>query len=227
MTNFTIVLSESEKKSRSFISKDGNRRALRSDELDEAFIAQAKYILVTEMDENTVAACKIARKNGVKVVVDADIYECRTIEHIELIDIFIASEFFYQDMYKKGTYQENCAEICRMGPEISIITLGARGCVGFFRGEYLELPAFTDIHVVDTTGAGDVFHGAFIYGLLQNWDGHRIAKFASAVSAIKCTRLGGRAGIPDVLTVERFINTGVIDENNLEKRSQMYRRGML
>ena len=50
--------------------------------------------------------------------------------------------------------------------------------------------------VVDTTGAGDVFHGAFLYGLLQGWEAGDILRFANAVSALKCTRLGGRTGIP-------------------------------
>jgi sugar/nucleoside kinase (ribokinase family) len=48
---------------------------------------------------------------------------------------------------------------------------------------------------VDTTGAGDVFHGGFIYGLLQNWPLHRIMAFANAAAALNCTQLGARAGI--------------------------------
>jgi sugar/nucleoside kinase (ribokinase family) len=56
--------------------------------------------------------------------------------------------------------------------------------------------------VVDTTGCGDVFHGAYIVGLLQGWDLRRVALFSTAVSALKAGKLGGRAGIP---TFERTL----------------------
>ena len=52
------------------------------------------------------------------------------------------------------------------------------------------------MNAVDTTGAGDVFHGGFIYGLLQNWEVEEILRFANAVAALKCQDLGGRKGIP-------------------------------
>jgi len=61
------------------------------------------------------------------------------------------------------------------------------------------------VKVVDTTGAGDVFHGAFIYGLLKKWSLKRIARFANACAAMKCRKLGGRAGIPALREVESFM----------------------
>ena len=224
-TNFAIVLSE--KNCRSFLSRDGNRRELQPEELDAQYIAQAKYLLVTEMDAASVAACQIAHENGVKVVIDADIFDQRTVYHLDLIDEFIASQIFYEEMFQEGSICENCRKICGMGPEIAIITLGDKGCAGIFRGEYIQAPSFDSIQVVDTTGAGDVFHGAFIYGLLQNWSGTVIARFANAVAAIKCTRLGGRAGIPNLETVEKHLATGVIEQGFLEKRAEMYREGLV
>ena len=60
--------------------------------------------------------------------------------------------------------------------------------------------------MIDTTGAGDVFHGAYIYGLYKNWELPKILKFASATAALKCRGLGGRV-IPDLSEVENLINT--------------------
>ena len=80
---------------------------------------------------------------------------------------------------------------------------------------HLSEPAF-DVPVVDTTGAGDVFHGAFIYGLLQGWDARRCAEWGNAVSAIKITRLGGRAGIPDLRTVNKFLSSGAVSYTHLD-----------
>lgn len=57
--------------------------------------------------------------------------------------------------------------------------------------------------VVDTTIAGDVFHGAFIYGLLKGWNLEKIGEFSDAVSAIKCTKLGGKTRIPTLKEVNK------------------------
>jgi sulfofructose kinase len=73
-------------------------------------------------------------------------------------------------------------------------------------GEFFHQPAFR-VRVVDTTGCGDVFHGAFLYGVLRGWDLRRVARFASAVAALKCRKLGGRAGIPRLGEVEEFLAT--------------------
>ncbi len=61
------------------------------------------------------------------------------------------------------------------------------------------------VRTVDTTGAGDVFHGGYIYGLLQGWDIKDTVIFASALAAIKCTKIGGRAGIPQLSEVIEFL----------------------
>jgi sugar/nucleoside kinase (ribokinase family) len=72
-------------------------------------------------------------------------------------------------------------------------------------GEILYVKAFkTD--VVDTTGAGDVFHAGFIYGLLQHWDIRKILLFANAAAALKCRELGGRKGIPTLEEVQSLLN---------------------
>ena len=61
------------------------------------------------------------------------------------------------------------------------------------------------VPIVDTTGCGDVFHGGFIYGLLKNWPVEVSSEFASAVAAIKCEKLGGRAGCPSFEEARNFL----------------------
>jgi len=61
------------------------------------------------------------------------------------------------------------------------------------------------VDVVDTTGAGDVFHGGYIYGLLQGWDIKKVVRFASAFAALKCRKPGGRSGIPSLTEVDAFL----------------------
>ena len=96
----------------------------------------------------------------------------------------------------------------------------------FFRMDpFFDAPAFR-VDVVDTVGAGDVFHGAFVAGLLQGWSVKDICRFASAVSAIKITRQGGRAGIPDMKTVQHFLETGEIDYKEIDERVKFYGRSL-
>lgn len=79
---------------------------------------------------------------------------------------------------------------------------------------------------MDIIGVGDVFHGAFIYGMHKGFEPAFVVKFASAVSAIKCTRQGGRAGIPDAENVMRFIETGEIDYTKIDERVKLYEKGL-
>ncbi len=90
------------------------------------------------------------------------------------------------------------------GPEAAVVTLGERGCAALTGSGLLEVPGF-EVDAVDTTGAGDVFHGAFIFGVLEGWDIERICIFSNAVAALKCRRLGGRAGIPNLQEALNFL----------------------
>ena len=97
-----------------------------------------------------------------------------------------------------------------LGPRIFVETVGEEGSYTITREEQFHTPAFP-VDVVDTTGAGDVFHGAYIVGMLHGWDLRQIAQFSTAVSALKCTRLGGRAGIPDLASTLHFLQERHID----------------
>jgi len=83
------------------------------------------------------------------------------------------------------------------GPEFVCITAGPEGCHYLDGASAAHQPAFP-VEVVDTTGAGDVFHGAFGYALACRWPIPRCVEFASAVAALSCRALGGRAGIPNL-----------------------------
>ena len=85
------------------------------------------------------------------------------------------------------------------------------------------LPSF-DVVVQDTVGAGDVFHGAYVVGLLRGYSAKEAARLATAVSCIKCTRIGGRAGIPDWDTVQKYLKTGEIDYTEIDERVAFYGR---
>jgi sulfofructose kinase len=102
--------------------------------------------------------------------------------------------------------------LAEFGARMVVVTLGAEGTLYMVDGEVYNLPAF-EVQIVDTTGAGDVFHGAFAYGLARGWQPHQLVMFSSAVAALKCTQLGGRTGIPDLKQVQRFLAERMPQEN--------------
>ena len=97
-----------------------------------------------------------------------------------------------------------CRKLISLGPEVAGVTVGEEGSVFVGRGEVVVRKAFR-IQAVDTTGAGDVFHGAFSFAIVQGWDLAKAVEFSSAVAALKCRKLGGRSGIPTLPEVEAFL----------------------
>jgi sulfofructose kinase len=89
-----------------------------------------------------------------------------------------------------------------------VITLGREGLVWRSSSGKGRVPAFR-VASTDSTGAGDVFHGAFAGSLAQGKGWDEILRYASAAAALSCTKLGARTGIPDGVEVERFLSASV------------------
>jgi sugar/nucleoside kinase (ribokinase family) len=87
------------------------------------------------------------------------------------------------------------------------MTLGREGALVYWQGKFHYSPGFV-VEVVDTTGAGDVFHGAFIYGLLAGWEMGRMLDFANGMAGLNCTAMGARGGIATRAAAERLISAG-------------------
>jgi sulfofructose kinase len=226
-TSFCICVAELETMERSFIAKGGTRRQPTKKELDKAYISTAKYIHLGPIGEPSAQAAKWAREKGIPVVDDAGYFNPDTEANIGLIDYFVGSRHYYNGLFKDENYEKNCKAVQKRGPKVVVFTLGAKGVIGLDGDKFFSIPAYKGLSIVDTTGAGDVFHGAFIFGLLKGWSIEKTSQFSSAVSAIKCTRLGGRASIPDLKTVQEFMKTGKIDYTEIDKRVEFYREGML
>ncbi|MBI3990998.1 MAG: hypothetical protein HY350_02500, partial [Candidatus Omnitrophica bacterium] len=121
-------------------------------------------------------------------------------------DYLVASEVFAHDFGGDAPLPDIARKLLKMGPRVVVITRGKEGALCVTADDEFFTPAFS-VRAVDTTGAGDVFHGGFIYGLLQEWGLKKVMEFASAVAALKCLKLGGRAGIPTRQEVEEFLKT--------------------
>lgn len=225
-TDLGVVLSDKQTRGRNIIYRRGSYIRPSLDDIDFSFLSRADYLYIALADEFHLEAAKQAKKQGLKVLIDADSRPLSYYRDIlPYIDYFIASEFVYRDSFDDEAYETHMREILSLGPSVVVFTFGSRGCRALSAEGYYEIPAFS-VDVIDTTGAGDTFHGAFFYGLTHNLSLLDTAVFASAVSAIKCTCIGGRAGIPTPDVTKKFIQTGIIDDRELKKRVADYSWGI-
>ena len=95
----------------------------------------------------------------------------------------------------------------RFACRLTAATLGEEGVLAWDGTRFHYAPAFR-VETLDTTGAGDIFHAGFIYGLLQGWSLQRQLDFGCAAAALNCTAIGARGGIQPVNSIERLIATG-------------------
>ncbi len=225
-TSLSIVLSDRETNGRSIVHRLGSAPPPTEEELDRRILESCRWFFISHVTQVSLEAARLAKEAGAKIIVDADSYSTEMLENIGIVDAFVASEFFYRMRFRgrEEEYEANCREVWKLGPPVVVFTLGAKGCVGYSQEEgYFQMPSFP-VEVQDTVGAGDVFHGAYAVGLLRGLSPKEAARLATGVSCIKCTRIGGRAGIPDWETVQKFLSTGEIDYTEIDKRVEFYGR---
>ncbi len=209
-TLFAFCVVDSSTGKRTIFWTGQNVPELRAEHITRDDIACAKFLHVDGFDMDAARqACHWAREAGVRTVIDAEVHHDRMAELVDLCDVIIASEEFACTVTGERDYRD-AARVCyaqqaRLSPDkVVLVTAGTSGSFGLSPAGEFHTPAF-QVDVVDTTGCGDVFHGAFIYGMLQQWDLPQCARFASATSALKARKLGGRAGIPTRTEVDAFL----------------------
>lgn len=135
-------------------------------------------------------------------VLDAGSYKEETVELASKVEYLICSEDFARDYTKvEKITPENYHEVFSQMEELNgknvVITLGEKGCIYRKNGELYNHPAF-QTKAIDTTGAGDIFHGAFVYALSNNFDFIEAIKFSSVCASLSVEKIGGRDSIPEL-----------------------------
>lgn len=178
---------------------------LSAEDLSLDFLKSAEFLLLDGlMKDVSLFAATQAGKAGVPVMLDAGRVREGMLDLARMSDYVVGSEEFARELGWKDDPGSFRQEVRRQGFGITTITLGSRGSITFSGNDIISCPAFS-VDVVDTTGAGDVFHGGYLYGLLRKWPLMDTIRFASAVAAMKCRKLGGRAGIPRLDEVQEFL----------------------
>lgn len=165
-------------------------------EITEEMIVSARLLHIDGHDTPAVErAARIARTHGIPVTVDVD-----TIYHgfdrvLPYVDYLITSSEFPSRYTGENDPFKALAMIQQeYGMKLAGMTLGAQGCLARVDGKFHYSPAYV-VHCVDTTGAGDVFHGAFCYAVVRGLPLMDALDFSNAMAAMNCTAIGARGGI--------------------------------
>jgi sugar/nucleoside kinase (ribokinase family) len=178
----------------------------REGELSRRDVCSGKLLHLDGHDIRAALQCaKWAREEGIPTVIDIDKVEPLTPELIRGIDFVITSSRFPALFTGIADRERALIELQRHTRGFVCATLGHEGAVALVEGRILHVNGFP-VKAVDTTGAGDVFHAGFIFGLMQNWEVDEILRFSNAVASLKCLDLGGRKGIPTLETARTLLS---------------------
>jgi len=180
-------------------------RPIKPEELTFLDKVSFRYLHLDGRDmEANIFLAKKAKKEGSEVVLDVGSVRDNIEDLFPFVDYLVVSKKFAYDYTGSEDLSKACLELKKIGFKCVAITLSEKGCLWTDSQKVNYFPGFK-IEVTDTTGAGDVFHGGFIFGLLRKWKMEKIIEFASACAALKCRKLGGREGIPTLKEVEDFL----------------------
>lgn len=155
------------------------------------------------MPEITLELAKQAKKAGVLTSLDGGTIRPGTEELLEYIDIAVVSEQFCQDL--KLAHKDALNYLHTKGCKVAAITRGIRGVIGLEDGEFFKIPAMSEVTVKDSTGAGDIFHGAYVSNYLKNKQNSFKSHFeyANIVAGLAVQRLGTVSSIPSLEEIEQ------------------------
>lgn len=202
----SVILLNLQNSSRTCVWNRGTVASPSEEDIDLETLKNAKVLhLDGHQLETAIYAAKKAREYGVEVSLDAGGTYPGIERLLPLVDILIPSEEFALKITGCKTAVEAAAVLWeKYQPKILIITQGSRGGFLWENGTEKRYPAFK-VDAIDSNGAGDTFHGAFVAARVKGMEVMEAATFASATSALKCTRFGAQEGIPGFDEVIEFM----------------------
>jgi sugar/nucleoside kinase (ribokinase family) len=194
---------------RTVLCRRDERLILHPAELDRDWIINARALHVDGYDTAAATqAAQWAREAGIPVIADLDELYPGVDDLIRNIDYLIVSRDFPCRLMAESDLEKALQKMQRRhGCVLAAATLGEEGALAWDGAQFHRAPAFA-VRVVDTTGAGDIFHAGFIHALLQGWPLQRQLDFACAAAALNCMAAGARGGIQPVDVIEDLMATG-------------------
>ena len=209
MSQSSYILVDEPSGERTVLWKRDSRIALQPEDLRCEWISGARALLVDGHDTAAAAqAARWAREEHVPVVGDFDNRYPGVEALLEFTDFAVTSRDFPERLTGQKDLLKSLPEISRrFGCRLTAATLGRNGVVAWEGKRFFQCAGFR-VRAVDTTGAGDILHGAFVYGLLSGWPLEEMLEFCCAAAALNCTAAGARGGIATLEEIAQLRSTG-------------------
>jgi sulfofructose kinase len=191
---------------RTILCRRDGRMLLQPADLDRQWIVNARALHVDGFETAAAAvAAQWAHNAGIPVIADLDELYPGIESLLENIDYLIVSRDFPTRLMREPNLERALRRMKdRYGCRLTAATLGRDGVLAWDGNHFQHNSAYC-VPVVDTTGAGDIFHAGFIFGLLQGWPLEQQLDFACAAAAINCTASGARGGIQPVEAIQELM----------------------
>lgn len=209
LSQMSFILIDTSSGERTIVWRRDPRLTVPTAFLKRDWITSARLLHVDGHDPATTSvAASWARASGVPVVADLDHMSLGLDRLLPFADYPVTSkEFPLVASGEKNLFKALPQLQRKYGFRAICATLGVGGALAWDGARFWYAPSYK-VHVVDTTGAGDLFHAAFSYGLLQQWDLQRILDFACSAAGLNCEKLGARGGISPLPRIKEFQQKG-------------------
>jgi sulfofructose kinase len=207
-SQIAFIIIDEKSGERTILWRRDDKLRIGPEEVDREMVTSGK---VLHLDGHDVAgaarAAEFARAAGVPTVLDIDNAYPGVENLIPLIDFLIASASFHERVTGETDVRAGLKKLSSMtGSRFVAATLGRDGVLAFYRDQFVHVPGF-EVECIDTTGAGDAFHGGFIYGLVRGMSVEETLRFSNAVAALKCRAVGARTGLPTLDEVNALLKS--------------------
>jgi len=203
------ILVDADSGERTILWKRDSEIALRPEDLRTEWITQARALHVDGHDTAAAAtAAKWARLAGIPVTADLDSVYPGVEALLPNVDYMIGSRQFPERVTSESDLRNSLPLVVRKYKcRLAAATLGSDGVLAWDGSEFTYVPGF-EVDVRDTTGAGDIFHAGFLYGMFRGWELARTLEFSCAAAAMNCMAAGARGRIGKIEEIQELMRTG-------------------
>ncbi len=209
MSQSSYILVDERSGERTVLWKRDSSIALRPENLQRNWISGARALLVDGHDTEAAAlAARWAREESIIVVGDFDNRYPGVEVLLEHTDFIVTSKDFPDRLTGEKDLLKSLPDIlCRFKCRLTAATLGVHGALAWNGKQFFQCPGFR-VRAVDTTGAGDIFHAAFLYAVVRDRPLEEILEFSCAAAALNCTAPGARGHIATIEEIAGLRRTG-------------------
>jgi len=206
---FAVILVDENTGDRMVLWDRDDRLRLRESELPVDALARTTVVHVDDVDDEVaIRAARLAREAGAMVTSDIDRLTPRTEELAAAVTHAIFAQHVPTALTGIADTEAALRSLRKTLDNVLVVTMGEHGASALDGDRFYHEPAFA-VHAVDTTGAGDVFRGGFIYALVNGQPMDQALRTANAAAAVSCTRLGALNGVPTLAEVRELMTANV------------------